>query len=49
MNETLTGTTTKDRHVTAKALASMRVNSESVSNEIDESELQGEKHPEQRI
>jgi hypothetical protein len=27
----------------------MRVNSESVSNEIDESELQDEKHSEQRI
>jgi hypothetical protein len=49
MNETPTGTTTKDRHVAAKALASIRVNSESVSNEIDESDLQGEKHDEQRI
>jgi hypothetical protein len=28
---------------------SMRVNSESVSNEIDESDLQYEKHNEQRI
>jgi hypothetical protein len=28
---------------------SMRVNSESVSNEIDESDLQFEKHSEQRI
>jgi hypothetical protein len=27
----------------------MRVNSESVSNEIDESDLQSEKHDEQRI
>jgi hypothetical protein len=27
----------------------MRVNSESISNEIDESDLQGEKHSEQRI
>jgi hypothetical protein len=27
----------------------MRVNSESVSNEIDESDLQDEKHDEQRI
>jgi hypothetical protein len=33
----------------ANALDSMRVNSESVSNEIDESELQHEKHSEQRI
>jgi hypothetical protein len=31
------------------AFDSMRVNSESVSNEIDESELQHEKHSEQRI
>jgi hypothetical protein len=31
------------------ALDSMRVNSESVSNEIDESELQYEKQTEQRI
>jgi hypothetical protein len=30
-------------------LVSMRVNSESISNEIDESELQNEKHSEQRI
>jgi hypothetical protein len=28
---------------------SMRVNSESVSNEIDESDVQSEKHDEQRI
>jgi hypothetical protein len=28
---------------------SMRVNSESVSNETDESDLQAEKHDEQRI
>jgi hypothetical protein len=31
------------------AFDSMRVNSESISNEIDESELQNEKHSEQRI
>jgi hypothetical protein len=31
------------------AFDSMRVNSESVSNEIDESDLQDEKHDEQRI
>jgi hypothetical protein len=31
------------------ALDSMRVNSESISNEIDESDLQNEKHDEQRI
>jgi hypothetical protein len=49
MNEVLRGTTAKSRCVPAKALASMRVNSESVSNEIDESDLQDEKHDEQRI
>jgi hypothetical protein len=38
MNETPPGTTTNDRHVAAKAPVSMCVNSESVSNEIDESE-----------
>jgi hypothetical protein len=32
-----------------KACDSMRVNSEFVSNETDESELQSEKHDEQRI
>jgi hypothetical protein len=32
-----------------KAYDSMRVNSESVSNEIDESDLQSEKQYEQRI
>jgi hypothetical protein len=31
------------------AFDSMRVNSESVSKEIDESDLQSEKHDEQRI
>jgi hypothetical protein len=31
------------------AADSIRVNSESISNEIDESELQDEKHDEQRI
>jgi hypothetical protein len=31
------------------AFDSMRVNSESVSNEINESDMQHEKHPEQRI
>jgi hypothetical protein len=31
------------------ACDSMRVNTESVSNEIDESDLQFEKHSEQRI
>jgi hypothetical protein len=49
MNETLPGTTTKDRSVALQARASMRANSESVSNEIDESELEYEKHSEQRI
>jgi hypothetical protein len=49
MNETLAGTTTKERFVFRQALASMRFNSESVSNEIDERNLHFEKHPEQRI
>jgi hypothetical protein len=38
MNETLTGTTTNDKHVAVKAPVSMCVSSESASNEIDESE-----------
>jgi hypothetical protein len=33
----------------ANAFDLMRVNSESVSNEIDESDLQSEKHSEERI
>jgi hypothetical protein len=37
------------REERANAFDSMRVNSESVSNEIDESDLQSEKHDEQRI
>jgi hypothetical protein len=49
MNETVTGTKTKDRDVAVNARASMRVNSEFVSNEIDESDLQFEKHDEPRI
>jgi hypothetical protein len=42
MNQTLTGTTMKDRLVFQQATALMRVNSESISNEIDKSELQYE-------
>jgi hypothetical protein len=49
MNEVLPGTSTKYRSVPAKAPVSIRVNSDSVSNEIDESNLQNEKHDEQRI
>jgi hypothetical protein len=49
MNDTLTGTTTKNANVGVKVPTSMCVNSESASNEIDESELQNEKQPEQRI
>jgi hypothetical protein len=49
MNETLLGTTTKNRPAFMKVPASIHVNSESVSNEIDESELQYEKQYEQRI
>jgi hypothetical protein len=49
MNETFSGTTTQSRPVLAKASVSMRVNSESISNEIDENDEQFEKHLEQRI
>jgi hypothetical protein len=49
MSEILSGTTTKDRLVPAQASVSMCVNSESVSNEIDESDSQYEKYSEQRI
>jgi hypothetical protein len=49
MNQVFPGTTAKDRPVAAKASASMRVNLEFVSNEIDDSEWQYEKHDEQRI
>jgi hypothetical protein len=49
MNDTLPGTTANDIFVSEQARASMRVNLESVSNEIDESDLQNEKHSEQRI
>jgi hypothetical protein len=48
MNEVFR-TTTKDKHVSPKALASIRVNSESVSNEINGSDRQYEKHDEQKI
>jgi hypothetical protein len=37
------------REECVKAFDSIRVNSESVPNEIDESDLQNEKHSEQRI
>jgi hypothetical protein len=37
------------REELANAVDSMRVNSESVSNEIDESDMQSAKHDEQRI
>jgi hypothetical protein len=49
MNETLAGAIANDKHVAPNDLVSMRVNSESISNEIDESDLQCEKHDEQRI
>jgi hypothetical protein len=49
MNDACAGITTDDKDVLLKALVSMRVNSEFVSNEIDESELQNKKHDEQRI
>jgi hypothetical protein len=49
LNDTCAGIATDDKDVLLKALASMRVNSESVSNEIHESDLQSEKHDEERI
>jgi hypothetical protein len=49
MKKVLPGTTTKDRLVREQARVSICVNSESVLNEIDESDLQSEKHDEQRI
>jgi hypothetical protein len=42
MNETPTRRTAKNKEVVAKARASMPVNSECLSNEVDESELQYE-------
>jgi hypothetical protein len=47
MNDILLGTTTKGSFVSQKARASMRVISVFVSNEIDDSDLQFEKHDEQ--
>jgi hypothetical protein len=49
MNKTRIGTTTKGTSVPTKAPTSMHINSEFVSNEIDESDLQDEKHSEQGI
>jgi hypothetical protein len=46
MNDVFSGTTTNAKSVTPQARASTRVNSESVSNEIDESDLQSEKQSE---
>jgi hypothetical protein len=46
MNETLTGTTTKERNVSAEVRPSIRVNSKSFSNEIYSPY---EKHSEQKI
>jgi hypothetical protein len=43
MNEMFRGRPIKDRSVALQAPASTRVNMESVSNEIDESERQSEK------
>jgi hypothetical protein len=48
-NEVFCGTRTDDKDVEQKASASIRANSDSVSNDIDESDLQDEKHDEQRI
>jgi hypothetical protein len=48
-NNVFSRTTTADKDVQQNAPASIRANSESVSNEIDESESQHENHDEQRI
>jgi hypothetical protein len=48
-NEAFSGTITDDKDVQEKASASICANSDSVSNEIDESEMQEEKQDEQRI
>jgi hypothetical protein len=49
INDAFSGTITDDNDVIVKASASMRINSESVSNEIDESDVQLKKHLQQRI
>jgi hypothetical protein len=49
MNEVFCGTRTDDKDVEQKASASIRANSDSISNDIDENGLQDEKHDEQRI
>jgi hypothetical protein len=48
-NDVFPGTTTDDKDVELKARASTHANSESLSNEIDERDLQYEQHSEQRI
>jgi uncharacterized protein (UPF0147 family) len=47
--DAFSGTITEDKDVPENARASICTNSESVSNEIDESDLQCEKHDKQRI
>jgi hypothetical protein len=49
MNNVLIGTATAPICVPVKAPVSIRVNSESGSNEIDESDWQHERHDKQRI
>jgi hypothetical protein len=48
-NEVFCDTRTDDKDVEQKASTSICANSDSVSNDIDESELQNEKQYEQRI
>jgi hypothetical protein len=48
-NEAFVGTTTDGKAAKRKASASIYANSDSVSNEIDESDWQSEKQDEQRI
>jgi hypothetical protein len=49
MNQAFSGTTTNDNDVILKALASMRANADSISIEIDESQLQDGKYSERII
>jgi hypothetical protein len=49
MDDVLPGTITMCRFVSRQAPVSTRVNPESVSKEINESDMQFEKHAEQRI
>jgi hypothetical protein len=49
IKDAFSGTITDHKDVASKGSASMRASSDFLSNEIDESDLQYEKHSEQRI